>query len=114
MKLSAELIEEYKEIRDVVQNGDFYRLNHTSRNNYYCYEYANESEAALFVFLPQTQIARTGVRIKLRGLDETATYTFMLAGAEVRKTGAYLMNHGIDVKLSGDYASIIIKFKKSE
>ncbi len=114
MKLSAELIEEYKEIRDVVQNGDFYRLNHTSRNNYYCYEYANESEAALFVFLPQTQIARTGVRIKLRGLDETATYTFMLAGAEVRKTGAYLMNHGIDVKLSGDYASTIIKFKKSE
>lgn len=113
MKLSAELIEQYKQIREVVQNGDFYRLQHTSSNNYYCYEYANETEAALFVFLPQTQISRTGVRVKLRGLDANAQYTFTLAGTEMKKSGSYLMNHGIDVKLSGDYASTIIKFKKA-
>ena len=93
--------------------GDFYRLQHASSNNYYCYEYANETEAALFVFLPQTQISRTGVRIKLRGLDAKAKYDFTLAGTNMQKSGSYLMNHGIDVKLSGDYASTIIKFKKA-
>ena len=67
----------------------------------------------LFVFLPQTQISRTGVRVKLRGLDANAQYTFTLAGTEMKKSGSYLMNHGIDVKLSGDYASTIIKFKKA-
>ena len=112
MKLSYALIEEYKEIRHIVQDGDFYRLNPITSNNYECYEYVKGAEALLFVFLPQTQISRLGARVQLRGLEANAQYQFTLGETEVVKSGAYLMNHGIDVKLSGDYASTIIKFKQ--
>lgn len=112
MELSRQLIEEYKEIRHIIQDGDFYRLNPITSNNYHVYEYANEDEALLFVFLPQTQISRLGACIKLRGLEADARYEFVLGEASVVKSGSYLMNHGINVKLSGDYASTIIKFKK--
>ena len=112
MALSHQLIEEYKSIRHIIQDGDFYRLNPITSNNYECYEYTNNDEALLFVFLPQSQISRLGARVSLRGLDEKAHYKFNLNGTEIMKSGAYLMNHGLDVKLSGDYASMIIKFKK--
>lgn len=112
MELSRQLIEEYKEIRHIIQDGDFYRLNPITSNNYQAYEYANEDEAVLFVFLPQTQISRLGACIKIRGLDADARYEFNLSDDLIIKSGSYLMNHGIQVKLSGDYASTIIKFKK--
>lgn len=112
MELSRQLIEEYKEIRHIIQDGDFYRLNPITSNNYQVYEYANEDEAVLFVFLPQTQISRLGACIKMRGLDADARYEFNLSDDLIIKSGSYLMNHGIQVKLSGDYASTIIKFKK--
>ncbi|MDB8541923.1 alpha-galactosidase [Turicibacter sanguinis] len=112
MELSRQLIEEYKEIRHIIQDGDFYRLNPITSNNYQVYEYANEDEAVLFVFLPQTQISRLGACIKIRGLDADARYEFNLSDDLIIKSGSYLMNRGIQVKLSGDYASTIIKFKK--
>lgn len=112
MELSRQLIEEYKEIRHIIQDGDFYRLNPITSNNYQVYEYANEDEAVLFVFLPQTQISRLGACIKIRGLDADARYEFNLSDDLIIKSGSYLMNHGIQVKLSGDYASTIIKLKK--
>ena len=112
MELSRQLIEEYKEIRHIIQDGEFYRLNPITSNNYQVYEYANEDEAVLFVFLPQTQISRLGACIKMRGLDADARYEFNLSDELIIKSGSYLMNHGIQVKLSGDYASTIIKFKK--
>lgn len=112
MELSRQLIEEYKEIRHIIQDGNFYRLNPITSNNYQVYEYANEDEAVLFVFLPQTQISRLGACIKIRGLDADARYEFNLSDDLIIKSGSYLMNHGIQVKLSGDYASTIIKFKK--
>ena len=112
MELSRQLIEEYKEIRHIIQDGDFYRLNPITSNNYQVYEYANEDEAVLFVFLPQTQISRLGACIKMRGLDADARYEFNLSDDLIIKSGSYLMNHGIQVKLSGDYASTIIKLKK--
>ena len=112
MELSRQLIEEYKQIRHIIQDGDFYRLNPITSNNYQVYEYANEDEAVLFVFLPQTQISRLGACIKIRGLDADARYEFNLSDDLIIKSGSYLMNHGIQVKLSGDYASTIIKFKK--
>ena len=112
MELSRQLIEEYKEIRHIIQDGDFYRLNPITSNNYQVYEYANEDEAVLFVFLPQTQISRLGACIKMRGLDADARYEFNLSDDLIIKSGSYLMNHGIQVKLSGDYECTIIKFKK--
>lgn len=105
-KTASEMIELYKEIRPIVQEGEFYRI---LCGDYYVYEYLSGADGLLFVFLPQSRVGCRGVRIKLRGLCDGAVYT--LSTGE-RKSGAYLKNHGIDLRLTGDYASELIRIKK--
>ena len=109
VKLSQELIKEYKEIRHIIQEGDFYRLENTSKNNYKIYQYNKGTEGLVFVFLPQSLIGHRGVNIKFRGLNKDSKYIIKVNGEEIIKTGNYLMNKGLEVRLSGDYASEIIK-----
>lgn len=112
VKLSQELIEEYKEIRHIIQDGDFYRLENTSKNNYSIYQYNKDNESLLFVFLPQSVIGHRGVTVKLRGLNSKSKYLIKINGEEVVKSGSYLMNRGLDIKLSGDYCSDIIRINR--
>ena len=112
VKLSQELIEEYKEIRHIIQDGDFYRLENTSKNNYSIYQYNKDNESLLFVFLPQSVIGHRGVTVKLRGLNSKSKYLIKINGEEVVKSGIYLMNRGLDIKLSGDYCSDIIRINR--
>lgn len=109
IKLSKSMINEYKEIRHIVQEGDFYRLENTSQNDYHLFQYVNDNESLLFVFLPQTKLGHRGVRVRLRGLKYCSRYSLMIGEITINKSGAYLMNHGIDLRLSGDYQSEIIK-----
>lgn len=110
--LSKGLIKEYKEIRHIIQDGDFYRLENSSKNKYSVYQYNKENESLLFVFLPQSEIGHRGIRVRLRGLEENSNYIINLENEEVTKSGMYLMNNGIDLKLFGDYDSRIIKINK--
>lgn len=131
MEESRQFIKAYKAIRPTIQNGDFYRLEHQSTNDYHLFEYVYQDEALLFMFLPQANIDRAHVRVKLQGLDLEAHYEFEIpkkmttrygdylfaSSDEVvierrNKSGAFLMNHGLDLQLNGDYASAMIKFKK--
>lgn len=50
--------------------------------------------------------------MKLRGLEENQVYQFELEGIQYEKTGAFLMNRGVQVKLYGDYDSKLLRFKK--
>ncbi|MBD7915455.1 alpha-galactosidase [Clostridium sp. Sa3CUN1] len=112
INLSKELINEYKQIRHIIQEGDFYRLENSSKNRYSIYQYNKEDESLLFVFLPQSEIGHRGVTIRLRGLEEDSNYILKLEEKQIIKSGKYLMNHGIDFKLFGDYDSRIIKINK--
>lgn len=110
--LSKELIQEYKEIRHIIQEGDFYRLENSSKNNYSVYQYNKDNESLLFVFLPQSEIGHRDIAVRLRGLEEDSNYIVKLEDREITKSGRYLMNHGIELKLWGDYDSGIIKINK--
>lgn len=110
--LAKKMVEEYKNIREIVQEGDFFRLESTSANDYHLFEYTKEDEALLFVFLPQTKIGHRPVRVKLRNLEENGLYEYKLNDEVVIKSGVYLMNHGINIHLRGDYQSEIIHFKR--
>lgn len=112
VKLSQELVKEYKEIRHIVQEGDFYRIENTSKNNYSIYQYNKDDESLLFVFLPQSLIGHRGVTVKLRGLENYSKYLIKINDEEIIKSGSYLMNRGLDIKLSGDYSSDIIKINR--
>lgn len=106
-----EMISQYKEIRHIVQEGDFYRLKPLSQNKYYAYEYVKGDEGLLYVFLPQTYIGHNTARIKLKGLNSTSMYSMKINDNEIKKSGEYLMKYGIKIQLVGDYASEIIHFK---
>ncbi|MDY6011965.1 alpha-galactosidase [Clostridium sp.] len=112
IEMSKKLIEEYKEIRDVIQEGDFYRLENTSKNKYHLYQYNKEDRTILFAFLPQSEIGHRGTLVKLRGLEEDTMYAANIRGKEIIKSGAYLMNHGVEIKLNGDYDSEIVVFNR--
>ena len=68
----------------------------------------------LFAFLPQSTVGHRGTTIRLRGLEEETVYTLHTAEGEVEKSGAYLMRRGLPLKLSGDYASTVIRFEKKQ
>ncbi len=113
LQICKEKVEEYKGIRHIVQEGRFYRLENTLKDNdYHVFEYVKEDEALVFIFLPQTKIGHRFTGVKLRGLDERASYEFMYNGQKIVKSGKYLQNHGLRVKLEGDYASTILHLKK--
>lgn len=112
--LSREMIGQYKKIRPVIQDGDFYRLENPSANRYFLYEYLKDDEGVIFAFLPQSKVGHRGTTVKLRGLQKDARYTVKAGEWEITKSGSYLMSHGFDLKLTGDYASRIFTFVKEQ
>ena len=114
IELSKGLIEEYKNIRHIVQEGDLYRLENNSKNKYKLYQYMNGKEGLVFAFLPQSELGHRGTTIKFRALEKESTYLVKIDKNVIVKTGRYLMNHGLELKLYGDYDSIIIKISKIE
>ena len=100
--------------RPIIQEGDFYRLENPSANRYFLYEYLKEDQGVVFAFLPQSQVGHRSTTLRLRGLEETASYTLHTSAGDVTKSGAYLMYHGVEVKLTGDYASAVVRFEKNK
>lgn len=110
--LSQQMIAQYKEIRPIVQEGDFYRLDNPSPNRYFLYEYLKGEQGLLFAFLPQSRVGHRGTTVRLRGLEEDARYTVHTPQGDVTKSGRYLMQCGLPLHLHGDYASALIPFTK--
>ena len=113
VEIAKELISEYKSIRHIIQDGKFYRIENTSSNDYYIYQYLKDNEGVVFVFLPQSKIGHRGTRFKLRGLEENKKYKVECLDEVIEKTGGYLMNYGLDIRLQGDYNSCILKFNST-
>ena len=108
------MIRQYKEIRPIIQEGTFYRLENPSANQYFLYEYLKEDQGVLFAFLPQSRVGHRGTTVRLRGLDEAAAYVLHTSKGDIVKSGSYLMHHGLEIRLTGDYASAIICFEKQQ
>ncbi|KHS58662.1 hypothetical protein QX51_01480 [Terrisporobacter othiniensis] len=79
------MVYDYKNIREIVQEDDFFRLENTSSNDCHLFEYTKEDQALLFVFLPQIKIGHRPVRVKLRNFDEKAIYEYKLNDEVISK-----------------------------
>ena len=112
VELSQQMIRQYKEIRPIIQEGTFYRLDNPSADQYFLYEYCKGDKGVLFAFLPQSKVGHRGTTVRLRGLEEEARYTLHTAQGDITKSGSYLMGHGLPLRLSGDYASALVQFEK--
>lgn len=113
---------DYKEIRNVVQTGDLYRLvSPYDRKGVASLMYTQNEEAVLFVYKTQNYYNQPLPRIRLAGLDPQKTYTLTEKNVRAWKepcplsgkqfTGRFLMDVGIEVPLWEDYASRVFKIE---
>ncbi|MGN0447969.1 MAG: alpha-galactosidase [Acutalibacteraceae bacterium] len=105
----------YKEIRDTVQFGKFYRLASFTQDKIYATQYVSEKESVLFICKNvNTFFADKFYNLKLMGLDENSIYQFAFDGKQRRHSGSYLMNVGINFEMGGTLQSEIVILKKSD
>jgi len=117
--VASKMISFYKQVRGTVQNGKLYRLGSPMESDFSATQYVStdNQRAVVFAFLHSQQFGRSMPLLHLQGLEEDATYSVsatndkLLDHAE-RLSGAYLMHHGIQLRLRGDYDATAIKLDR--
>jgi alpha-galactosidase len=119
MQASARFVAFYKRIRPTVQRGALYRLIAPEGSETSATEYVSTDgrQAVLFGFLHSEQFGTPFPTVFLRGLAEDAVYKVeAIDPGQVREvgtvSGAYLMHHGLDLNLRGDYDSTSVILEK--
>ena len=119
MQAAAGFVAYYKRVRTTVQRGALYRLIAPEGSEFSANEYVSTDgrQAVLFAFLHSQRFNTPFPTIFLRGLDEDAVYRVQaIDPGQVQQvgsaSGAYLMHHGIDLKLRGDYDSASVVLEK--
>jgi len=119
--LATKMVSYYKEIRTTVQMGNLYRLWSPRQGELTANEYVSRDgkQAVVFATLHSQQYNNPAPQLRLRGLDPTAIYSVKridnkLTDPNSSYSGSYLMNHGIELKLTGDYDSSSVTFERVE
>jgi alpha-galactosidase len=102
----------YKEIRGIVQFGDFYRLLNPFEIGEAAWMFVTEDrqEAVLFYFQVQAAVAGPIKRLRLKGLDEQMDYRLLTGEQNDIYGGDYLQRVGyILPALKGDYQSLFFR-----
>lgn len=117
--LAKKMIATYKKIRATVQLGNLYRLASPRLNDTTVNEYvsADGRQAVVFAVRHSQQYNTAAPAIFLRGLEEKATYRAegvdnKLVEKQGVFSGAYLMNHGLNLNLRGDFDSTAVILEK--
>src|ERR1039458_188118 len=119
--LAARMISTYKSIRETVQQGDLYRLCSPREGALTANQYisAHGKQAVLFAFLHSQQYLRPLPALYLRGLDADALYRVKRLDEKVLEqqpvlSGSFLMQHGLNLDLRGDYDSTLVILERIE
>ena len=115
------LIAAYKQVQKTITQGELYRLiSPTNGSEFAATETVapDQSQAVFFTFVHSTQQGRKFPRLQLLGLDPAAIYTLKAiegkaaANTPTRASGAWWMNHGVDVELKGDFVGAAFRLDK--
>lgn len=101
----------YKEIRPLVQFGSLYRNMDIDSDEILFNQYVSDdkTESVAFIAANGTRFYKKSVPVLFDGLDGNKRYTLTVGNKTYTKSGAYLMNIGIDLEVRGaDYNEIII------
>ena len=113
--LATRLIALDKQIRGTVQTGELYRLRSPRDGDVTANQYvaADGKQAVLFAFRHSQEYGLPVPTLTLRGLDEKAVYSVKpWNGAAHEWSGAYLMKHGLDLELKGDFDSTVLVMER--
>lgn len=111
---AAALIEKYKEVRLIVQNGDQHRLLSPREGDTTAVQYVTYdcSASVIFALRNPHRFGDPPLRIRPRGLKEDALYD--VVGAMEVRSGASLMEEGLHLPLEGDLSSAMIELAEIE
>lgn len=106
-------VAEYKELRMLIQYGDFYRLRSPFEGNETAWMFVSndkkEAFATYFKVLAEPNAPLR--RLRLKGLDPAKSYRFEHSGEVYR--GDELMHFGLNIpQLEGDYRSVLFVLKE--
>lgn len=104
-------IERYKQIRDIVQFGDLYRILDIEEDEVLLNQYVSEdkSRAVAFLLANGTRFYKKRIPIRFEGLDDNKQYRLTVQNKTYEKSGAYLANIGLPLHIRGvDYNEVII------
>jgi alpha-galactosidase len=116
---ATKMIAIYKQIRGTVQTGNLYRLMSPRTGDMTANQYiaADGKQAVVFAFRHSQQYNTPAPTVRLQGLDERAVYRMpsvigSLTTSPAELSGAYLMRHGINLNLRGDYDSAAVVLER--
>jgi alpha-galactosidase len=121
MATAKRLIAAYHGVQKTVTQGDLYRLiSPTNGSEFTATEMVSpdKSQAVLFTYVHSTQEGRGFPRTQFLGLDPDAQYALTsiegktLPGTPAEASGAWWMNHGLDIDLRGDFQAAAFRLDK--
>jgi alpha-galactosidase len=119
ISIATKMISFYKRIRGTVQDGKLYRLGSPMESDFSAVQYESQDsrQVVLFAFLHSQQFGRSMPLLHLRGLAADATYSLSTIDDKLeekteRVSGAYLMHHGIQLRLRGDYDATTLELDR--
>jgi alpha-galactosidase len=118
--IAKRMVAQYKQIREIVQRGALYRLISPQNGSEHSVTETvspDQESAVTFAFLHSSTMLYPFPRIYLRGLKPDAMYRLEeIAGktdaaTPVAASGAFWMEHGVDLNLKGDFqaAAFVLK-----
>jgi alpha-galactosidase len=117
--VASKMISFYKQIRATVQDGKLYRLSSPMASDFSAMQYLSQDnqQTVVFAFLHSQQFGRSMPLLHLEGLAEDAIYSVTTMNDKLQEqthklSGAYLMHHGIQLRLRGDYDAAAIRFDR--
>jgi alpha-galactosidase len=117
------MIAQYKAIRETIQRGMLYRLVPPERNSEQSVTESvacDRRQAVVFAFLHSSRELYPFPRVYLRGIDAGATYHIAaIAGhwasdTPAEASGAYWMEHGVDLELRGDFDAAAFSLERTD
>jgi alpha-galactosidase len=113
LEIHKKYIALYKEIRNTVQFGRFYRLANYEKDKFYATQYVDDEQSVVFLCKGANLFYNDNfIHFNLNGLDKDAKYEFDYEGKKVVYSGAYLMNVGLEFEIWHALQSRILVLKK--
>ena len=103
-------VERYKGVRDVVQEGQLYRLVGARASGRSAVQYVHGPRSVVFAFQVAERFDEPVLRLPLRGLEPAARYA--VSGCAAPVGGGALMGLGLEVELRGDAASAMVELER--